>query len=244
MTRLTAFRARLGVALLAALPATAAHAQKPEHDAVKPAPRKDNAGWMKRHDSFVERAKKGDVDVLFLGDSITQGWQGNGKEAWKKHIEPLKAANFGIGGDRTQHVLWRVTEGKELEGIAPKVFVLMIGTNNMSSNSAAEIADGVTAIVRELNRQRPYAKVLLLGVFPRGAKADDKFRGKIKEVNATLAKLGDGKRVKYLDIGDKFLDPSGDLPKETMPDFLHLSPKGYGLWADAIRADLAALMKE
>jgi lysophospholipase L1-like esterase len=237
---------RLGLAVLVAAVATAAapaDEKQPEHDAVKPAPRKD-AGWVKRHESFVDRAKKGDVDVLFLGDSITQGWEGKGSsEVWKKHFEPLKAANFGIGGDRTQHVLWRITEGKELEGIDPKVFVVMIGTNNMSSNSAPEIAEGVTAIVKELNKQRPRAKVLLLGVFPRGARANDKFRDKIKEVNATLAKL-DGKQVRYLDFGDKFLDAEGNLPKETMPDALHLSPKGYQIWADAIDPVLKEMLKK
>ncbi|MFN4257893.1 MAG: GDSL-type esterase/lipase family protein, partial [Gemmataceae bacterium] len=105
--------------------------------------------WMARHESFLKRAAEGHVDVLFVGDSITQGWEGSGKAVWAKHFEPLKAANFGIGGDRTQHVLWRITEGKELQGIKPKAAVLMIGTNNMGSDSAEDIADGVKAIVQE-----------------------------------------------------------------------------------------------
>src|SRR5215471_9090166 len=144
--------------------------------AVKPADRKDK-GWVKLHESFLERAKKGDVDVLFLGDSITQGWGGpQAKEVWEKSFAALKPANFGIGGDQTQHVLWRITEGKELEGIQPKAVVLMIGTNNMGGHSAEQIAEGVTAIVKELNAQRPKAKVLLLGIFPRSPKPTDAVR--------------------------------------------------------------------
>src|SRR2546426_405761 len=129
-----------------------------------------------RHKQFLEIAKKGDVDVLFLGDSITQGWGGKGgMEVWKKHYEPLKAANFGIGGDQTGHVLWRITEGKELEGINPKVTVLMIGTNNTARDSAEEIADGIKLIVKTVHQKLPKTKVLLLAVFPRGGtKAMDK----------------------------------------------------------------------
>jgi lysophospholipase L1-like esterase len=197
-----------------------------------------------RHSKLLEIAKKGDVDVLFLGDSITEGWEGAGKDAWKKNFEPLKAANFGIGGDQTGHVLWRITEGKELEGVQPKVAVIMIGTNNTGQkHSAEDIAGGVTAIVKELNKQRPHCKVLLLGVFPRSPKSTDAVRGKIKEINEKISKLDDGKTVFYKDIGEKFLDKEGTLTKEIMPDFLHLSPKGYDIWADAIVADVQKLLK-
>jgi lysophospholipase L1-like esterase len=226
-------------ACFACVLAVSAQDQKPQHSAVKPNERKDQ-GAVKLHQSFVERAKKGDVQVLFLGDSITQGW-GN-SDPWKKLSAHYKTANFGIGGDRTQHILWRITEGKELEGIDPQAIVLMIGTNNMGDNSAAEIADGVTAIVKELNRQKPKAKVLLFGIFPRSAKADDKVRAKIKDCNKQIAKLDDGKQVRYLDIGDQFLDPDGNLPKEIMPDYLHLSPKGYEIWAKAIEDELPKLL--
>src|SRR5262249_12611506 len=179
--------------------------------------------------------------VLFLGDSITQGW-GGAKEVWEKSFGPLKPANFGIGGDQTQHVLWRITEGKELEGIQPKSIVLMIGTNNMGGNLPEQIADGVTAIVKELNKQRPKAKVLLLGIFPRSAKPTDAVRDKIKLVNERIAKLDDGKQVYYLDIGAKFLDKDGNLTKEIMPDYLHLSKQGYQIWADAILPKLQELL--
>jgi lysophospholipase L1-like esterase len=223
--------------------------KKPGSDAVTPSPRKDkkgdnDKGWFKRHERFVERARQGHVDVLFLGDSITQGWEGSGKGVWKERYEPLHAANFGIGGDRTQHVLWRLREGKELEGIHPKAVVLMIGTNNTGSNSAEEIADGVKAIVEELRSQRPETKVLLLAVFPRSPKPTDKMRDKIKDINQRIAKLDDGQNVRYLDIGEKFLEKDGILTREIMPDFLHLSPRGYQIWAEAIQPSLDEMLKK
>jgi len=204
-----------------------------------------------RHKQFLEIAKKGNVDVLFLGDSITQGWEGGGKEAWKKSFEPLKAANFGIGGDQTGHVLWRLTEGKELEGIQPKVAVIMIGTNNTGGHSAEDIAGGITAIVDELKKQRPHCKILLLGVFPRGGGIEkdapvcpaEKLNTKIKQINERIAKLDDGKTVFYKDIGAKFLNSEGGLPREIMPDLLHLSPKGYTIWAEAVSPDIEKLLK-
>src|SRR5262249_46633103 len=118
----------------------------PKNPAATPAPRLDG-GWFQRHESFVRRTTRGPVDLLFLGDSITQGWEGAGKEVWKEHFEPLRAANFGIGGDQTQHVLWRITTGTELEGIKPKAAVLMIGTNNLGGHSEEQIAGGITEIV-------------------------------------------------------------------------------------------------
>ena len=230
---------------------TAQDKAKPkENDAVKPVPR--DANWMKRHEGFLARAKKGNVDVLFIGDSITAGWDGNaGKKVWAEKFDKWNAANFGIGGDRTQHVLWRVTEGKELDGIDPKVIVMMIGTNNFGSNTPEQIADGVKAILGEFHKQKPKAKVLLLGVFPRSGKkpADpmvvtkDELNTKTPAVNALLAKFDDGKTVKYLDIGEKFLDDKGGLPKATMPDFLHLSEKGYAIWADAIAKTVEEMVK-
>lgn len=209
-----------------------------ENTAIKPSV-KDEA----RHKGFVELARKGHIDVLFLGDSITDGWRGSGMDVWKERFEPMRAANFGIGGDRTQHVLWRLENG-ELEPIQPKVAVLMIGTNNMGDNTVEEIAAGVTAIVKEIHHQKPHTKVLLLGIFPRGAKATDPIRSKIREVNQIIAKLDDGgKHVRYLDIAKVFLDQDGNLPKEIMPDALHLSKEGYKIEADAIQPAIEELLK-
>jgi lysophospholipase L1-like esterase len=233
---------------VAAVNATGQDAPNPATKAVS----KPDKGWQGRHESFVAKAKAGGVDVLFLGDSITQGWEGAGKAAWKETFEPLKAANFGIGGDKTEHVLWRITEGKELEGISPKVAVIMIGTNNSSANSADQIAEGVGAIVKEFRTQRPHTKVLLLGVFPRAGKAAKDstsvpaadLQPKIKQINDRIAKLDDGKMVKYLDVGAKFLESDGSLTRAVMPDYLHLSPKGYALWAEAIKGPVTEMLKQ
>ena len=196
-----------------------------------------------RHNQFLKIVAKGDADVIFLGDSITQGWEGAGKKVWADTFAPMKAVNLGIGGEQTGHVLWRITEGKELEPINPKVAVIMIGTNNMGAHSAEQIAGGVKAIVQELRKQKPDMKILVLGIFPRSAKASDKIRDKIKATNAIIAKLDDGKTVFYKDIGTKFLEPDGTLEKKIMPDLLHLSPEGYQIWADAIKDDVKKLMK-
>lgn len=202
-------------------------------------------GFMKSHDSFVKVAKEGKAKLVFLGDSITAGWNGGGKEVWPKAFGKYHPANFGIGGDRTQHVLWRIENG-ELDGIKPKAFVIMIGTNNSGSDPVEAIAKGVTKIVETVRAKQPQAKILLLAIFPRGSKPDGKIGAgyeKIKQVNAIIAKLDDGKHVFYLDIGKKFVPGEGPIDKEIMPDFLHLTAKGYQIWADAIAPKLAELMK-
>jgi len=222
-------------------------AQDKKNVAATPAPRmakggNPDANWMKRHDGFVAIAKKGDVNVLFTGDSITDGWNGKAAQpTWKKHFASLKPANFGIGGDRTEHVLWRLQNG-ELDGISPKVVVLMIGTNNTGSNTPEEIADGIKAIVKTIHEKSKDSKVLLLAVFPRSEKADSPVRAKIATINKIISTLDDGgKTVKYMDIGSKFLEKDGTLSKEIMPDYLHLSAKGYEIWGDAIATTVEEL---
>ncbi|MEO5958051.1 MAG: platelet-activating factor acetylhydrolase IB subunit [Opitutaceae bacterium] len=211
--------------------------------------------WVKRHEGFVEIAKQGGVDVLFLGDSITDFWRREdknqgGKPVWDKNFAPLRAANFGISADRTQHVLWRLDHG-ELDGIKPKVVVLMIGTNNTGlergtatpRNTTAEAAEGVVAVVKTLRTKLPASKILLLAIFPRGESPDDPQRKQVAEINTTLAKLADGKAIRFLDLGPKFLAADGTLPKEIMPDFLHPSEKGYEIWAAAIKQPLAQMLQ-
>jgi lysophospholipase L1-like esterase len=216
-------------------------ADSKSNPAATPAPR--DPDWVKRHEAFADIAKKGGIDLLFMGDSITNRWRNAGKDSWEKNFAPLHAANFGMGGDCTQHVLWRLQNG-ELEGIKPKLIVLMIGTNNLSANKDEEIADGIKAIVADVHKQRPETKILLLGVFPRGMKAKDSARGRIKHINSLIASLDDGgKTVKYMDIGDKFLDPDGTLPKSVMPDGLHPNTKGYEIFAEAITPTVQAMMK-
>ncbi|MCC7084695.1 MAG: GDSL family lipase [Pirellulales bacterium] len=201
-------------------------------------------GTEKRHESFNARAKQGKVDLIFIGDSITQGWEGEGKDVWRKFYDGRKAMNLGIGGDRTQHVLWRLENGN-IDGIKPKLAVIMIGTNNVpAGNAPDEIAAGIEAIVKKIRTALPETKILLLGIFPRDAKPDSEMRAKIGKVNAKISKLSDGSNVVYLDIGPKFLNADGTLSKEIMPDLLHLSPQGYQIWADAIEPKVAELLGE
>jgi lysophospholipase L1-like esterase len=200
------------------------------------------ASWKEQHERMLKRAKEGNVNLLFVGDSITAGWGDNA--VWQKAYGSMNAANFGIGGDTTQNVLWRITNG-ELEGISPKVVVLLIGTNNFGLNgdSPDGVVKGVTAVVQTLRKKLPKTKVLLLGIFPRDEKPKTDARTKIAKVNEHLSKLDDRKTVRYLDLGPKFLSPDGSISKEIMPDFLHLSEKGYQIWADGMDALLKEMMK-
>lgn len=211
------------------------------HDAIKPVPRA--GGWMTRHESFNARVAKGNADVLFIGDSITQGWEGRGKGVWAKFYGKRNAVNLGIGGDRTQHVIWRLDNGN-VKNISPKAAVIMIGTNNSGSNSPEQIAEGVTVIVKQLREKLPKMKILLLAVFPRGENKADKRRQVNEGANAIFAKLDDGKSVFHLDIGEQFLEKDGTLTREIMPDLLHLSEKGYTIWAESIEDKLSALLGE
>jgi lysophospholipase L1-like esterase len=241
-----------------------------------------------RHQEFLKRIEqsKGAGDVIFLGDSITHGWEG--QKAWQEHFGTFNPVNLGIGGDQTGHVLWRITDGHEIDTLKPKAAVIMIGTNNTGGHSAEQIAGGIKAIVEELKKQKPGIKILVLGVFPRGSSGDaersleqitegikpineelkkekpdlarlnvlvktfeqrkgtipaGKLNKKIGEINAIISKLDDGKTVFYKDIGKEFLDPNGGLSSEIMPDYLHLSAKGYDLWGKAIAGDLEKLVK-
>ena len=221
--------------------------------AVRPEPR--DANWVKRHDGFVAIAKQDGVNVLFVGDSITDAWRSvdpvkGGKPVWDREFAPLGAANFGISGDRTQHVVWRLQNG-ELDGITPKVVVLMIGTNNTGferdnttpRNSPSQVVEGVKLVIETLRAKLPQTKILLLAVFPRGEKPDHPQRKQIAEINAAIARLHDGRTIHYLDLGGKFLAADGTLPKDIMPDFLHPGRKGYEIWAAAIKAPLAQLLR-
>lgn len=237
------FRTVMNSFLLVALVAASASAQDvaTAPDTVKPVPRA--GGWMNRHESMNARVKKGDVDLVFIGDSITQGWEGKGKNVWKKFYGDRNAVNLGIGGDRTQHVIWRLDNGN-LEGISPKAAVIMIGTNNSGSNSPEDIAAGVEVIVKQLREKTPDTKILVLATFPRGPNPADAKRQVNEKSNAIVEKLADGEHVFYLDIGDKFLDDEGNLSREIMPDLLHLSEQGYTIWAESIEDSVAKLMGE
>ena len=202
--------------------------------------------FQTKHQGNLEIAKKGDIEVLFMGDSITDFWRSEsgtmaGKPVLDKYFGSMKVANFGIAGDTTQGVLYRLQNG-EGQGFSPKAVMLMIGTNNTGRNTAAEIAEGVGAIVLEMQKDFPKAKILLLGIFPRST-ANDPVRATIAEINGIISKLHDGDRVHYLDIGAKFLDAAGNIPKDVMGDALHPTTKGYEIWAEAVKEPLAALMQ-
>jgi len=224
----------LALAFAASLCGVGAAAEKKAPSAATPAVKDPN-----RHEEFLKVAKAGGVDLLFLGDSITDGWRGGGQAVWNKYFAPLKAANFGISGDRTEHVLWRVMNG-ELEGITPKLIVLMIGTNN--GDSAEDVSAGIAAIIKECHARVPMAKFLLLGIFPRGEKPDGRQRN--ERVNTIISKMADEQHLVYMDIGDKFLAPDKTLSKDIMPDFLHPNAKGYQIWADAIIDQVKKMLAE
>jgi lysophospholipase L1-like esterase len=196
-----------------------------------------------RHEGFVATAKQGNIDLLLHGDSITDWWQLDAnKPVFDKYFGSIRTANFAVAGDTTQGVLWGLRNG-EGQGFQPKAVMLMIGTNNTGQFTGPEIAEGVGAVVMELRRNFPSAKILLLAIFPRGVPGDP-VRDKIAEVNQIISKLDDKKNVFYMDIGQKFLDDKGVfLPDSFRADNLHPQAKGYEIWGEAVSAKLAELMK-
>ena len=198
---------------------------------------------------LCRKRKRAALICYSLGDSITDGWRNLGSNVWNKYYAPRHAANFGISSDRTQHVLWRMDHG-ELDGINPKVVVLMIGTNNTGKetnhktprNTVPEVAEGVQAVVNDIRARLPDSKILLLAIFPRGT-LDDPQRAQVALINTLIAKLDDGRMVKFLDIGPKFLEFDGTLPRSIMPDLLHPNAKGYQIWADAMEPTLDEMLK-
>ena len=199
-----------------------------------------------KHQANLEVAKQGDAELLLIGDSITDFWRNTegpfaGKAVLDKHFGQWKIANFGIAGDTTQGVLYRLQNG-EGQGFSPRAIMVMIGTNNTARNTAAKIAEGIGAVVLELQRDFPQAKILLLGVFPRG-RPGDPVRTAIADINRTIAKLHDGNKVHYLDIGAQFLDAGGTIAPDVMSDLLHPGPKGYEIWAQAVKEPLTKLME-
>jgi len=203
-------------------------------------PDRPNEEWRMRHGERVadvrNHAEK--LEVLFIGDSITSGWRDIGKAFWEKEFVPLHAVNIGIAGSQTSHILWQFENGA-IDGIHPRVAVLMIGVNNViaaPSQSAAEIAGGISAIVRRLREKLPNTRILLLGTFPKGKAPKTPDRRKIEESNALIAKLDDGKWIHFLEISNQLLDKDGNLNAEVSADGVHLTIIGYQIWAEAIRS--------
>ena len=226
--------------------APAAPAKAPESDVpacLTPTPRGDDGGKA-RQDEVLRRVReaKAPVNVVFVGDSITQGWEDAGAEAWKRHFEPLGALQIGVGGDRTEHVLWRLQQAP-LTPLDPKVIVLMIGTNNASTgrDSGELIIRGIGAIVDLLHAQCPGARVLVLDIPPRGLPINP-LRGVVLQVNQALSQNRWGDHAQFVRVGDRFVLPDGRIDQAAMPDHLHFSPAGYDAWAAGIAPAVTSAM--
>lgn len=211
--------------------------------AVIPQTRGDEESWQKRDRQITANAKQGrNVKLAFIGDSITQGWEGAGKKIWDEFYGNRNAINLGIGGDRTEHVIWRLQNGN-LGNIQPDVAVVMIGTNNTGhlDQDPDEVAAGVTEILRILNEKLPETKIVLQGIFPRGDGPLDLKRLNNIAINERIAKLADGDRVQYLDIGSEFLEADGTISETVSGDKLHLTAEGYRRWAQSLEPTLKEL---
>ena len=201
--------------------------------------------WGPRHEQKLKDLKaQKKVDLLMIGDSITHGWEGKGKQVWDEFYGKRNAFNIGYSGDRTEQVIWRLQNG-EVDGISPKLAVIMIGTNNTGHRQdPPEETAGIKSILAELKKRTPQTKVLLLAIFPRGAKSDDRLRRINDGTNKIISHYADGKTVFYLDINQTFLEEDGTLPKSVMPDLLHPQEKGYRMWAAAMEPTITKLLGE
>jgi len=203
----------------------------------------DAERWYALHRSYVERARAGNVPLLFLGDSLTYGWLVDGIASWKTAFAPLGAEDFGIGGDRTSDILWRIRHG-ELDGISPRLVVLSIGTNDLGiGRGVTATAAGVVACVRSIRAKLPKTTVVLVGILPRGGGPAAPMRHAVAAVNVRLAAFAEGNHVLYYDSSAAFLAPGGTMrPELYRRDLLHLSSAGYRAWSGVLRPRIAALM--
>ena len=207
---------------------------------------KDFYDWWQRHADVL--ATKLDPEIVLIGDSITHFWGGppetpnfkpRGEEAFEGTFTGKSVLNLGFGWDRTQNVLWRLDHG-ELDGRHPKWAIVNIGTNNFTKtvnardNTPEEIAEGVRQVLLRIRAETPETKIILMGVFPHGEKADNPLRAKGAELNKLLAKFGETKGITFLDISSKLVEPDGSISREIMSDFLHPSEAGYKIWGDAV----------
>jgi lysophospholipase L1-like esterase len=204
-----------------------------------------------RTDDVMQFAKEhpGNYDIEFIGDSITEGWEGNGSNVWQEFYGNRKCINMGVHGDGTQNVLWRFNNG-ELDGIKARVAVVMIGTNNTGTNkdgtetcTDADILEGATAVVQQIRSRQPETKIILLGIFPRGPTFSAQ-RGKLLQVNQALARLDDGKDIFYIDFGSQLIENDGSISQSMMKDYLHPGEAGYKIWANATEPKLKELLVE
>jgi lysophospholipase L1-like esterase len=227
------------------------------HLAVTPEDRTGSAWWLARHQQVLEHIAQGNIDLIMVGDSITHNWDSMGKKVWDQYYASRNAVNMGFGGDGTESVIWRFDNG-EIDGINPKLAVLMIGTNNSNGDdhTPEEIADGIKAICARMRAKMPKTKILILAIFPRGFGSDEQRAAlghgttfnsqwdKNNQASRIVSRIADGKHIFYLDINEAFLDGNGLLTREVMPDFVHLSEKGYRIWAEALEPTVVKLMGE
>jgi len=185
------------------------------------------------------KARQGKIDLIYIGDSIVQRYEGVGKPVWDHYYAPRNALNLGISGDRTQHVIWRLDHGN-IDGINPKLAIVMIGQNNGGHNSATEIAEGVTEVVKRIRTKLPDTKILLLGIFQRREKPTPE-RAVLAEANEIISKLADSS-ISYMDINSVFVQPDGTIPASLMPDYEHPSELGFKRWAEAVETKVAELI--
>ena len=200
--------------------------------------------WVVRHDEILALNKLGAIqaDVVFIGDSITHFWSGEpkakrvaGKDSWEKWIAPHHPINLGYGWDRTENVLWRLRHG-EVAGLKPKAYVVLIGTNNLSGiNNVEDTVEGVAEVCREIRRQSPQSKILLLAILPRQAKPDAT-RQRVTDANKLLKAQAPQIADAFVDVTDKLVEADGSILKETMGDYLHPTNKGYEVMGAAIDA--------
>lgn len=213
-------------------------------NAVIPAPQTE-AWWSDRHERALSRVRRGHVDLLFIGDSITQGWEEEGRRVWDTFYGRRRAVNLGFNSDQTDNVLWRLQHG-EIDGITPKLAIVMIGTNNttMREDPPDHTAAGIQAVLTTLRTRLPQTKILLLALFPRGVSADDPNRRVNQAVNERLRPFADQRHVFFLDLGPRFLDKVGRLSEDVMPDALHPNERGYRLWAEGMEDLVKTLLGE
>ena len=203
--------------------------------------------WISQNKEINDSIKKmeGKIDLAFVGDSITRRWTGKeNQESWNKYWGSYRAVNMGIGGDATQNVLWRLENG-QLDGYQARVFVVMIGTNNCWGKQpppAEDVAAGVKKILDLIQSKQPQAKILLLSILPTGKKPQTGLELRAA-INKLISKFAGGP-VHYMDIADKFVGPDAKISQEVMKDYLHLTPKGYEIWSEAIKDKVKELMGE
>jgi|CXWL01.1.fsa_nt_gi beta-glucosidase len=231
----------LGITL-ALSPLSLIHHRTPA--AMVPIPQTDT-WWETQHEHALARIRQGNIDLVMIGDSITQGWGTEGRRVWDTYYGHRHAVNLGFDGDRTEHVLWRLDHG-EIDGISPKLVVLLIGTNNTGAHHdpPEETTAGVHAILTTLRTSLPATKILLLGLFPRTASTDDPIRLINGAVNDRLQAYADNQHIFFLDLSRHFLNSQGHLSQDLMPDFVHPNEQGYQVWADGMENMIKRLLGE